>query len=162
MGPTERKAQGIMISGDARQLIEQFPLGFVATVTSQGLPSVSPKGTFLILDDKTLAFAEIRSPQTMANLQHLRVLEVNFADIWKRKSVRVFGPADIADKGTEAFETLIPLWQAAFPSLVSRINAIVRITAERVRLITTPPYDDGATEEEMIALYRAKFREIYD
>ncbi len=38
---------------------------------------------------------------------------------------------------------------------------IVRISAGEVRPLTTPPYDDGATEEEMIALYKAKFAEMY-
>ena len=49
-----------MIPVAAKELIETFPLGFVATVTEDGMPSLSPKGTFLILDDKTIAFAEIR------------------------------------------------------------------------------------------------------
>ena len=37
-------------------LITTFPLGFVATVTAGGRPNVSPKGTFLVLDDQTIAF----------------------------------------------------------------------------------------------------------
>ncbi|MEM7616810.1 MAG: DapH/DapD/GlmU-related protein, partial [Pseudomonadota bacterium] len=36
-----------------------FPLGFVATVTADGRPHLSPKGTFLVLDDSTIAFGEI-------------------------------------------------------------------------------------------------------
>ena len=42
----------MIIPVSARQIIEQFPLGFVATVTKDGAPSVSPKGTFLVLDNE--------------------------------------------------------------------------------------------------------------
>lgn len=150
-----------MISAAARQIIEQFPLGFVATVTAEGAPGLSPKGTFLILDDQTIAFAEIRSPQTIANLRGESRVEVNFADIWKRKAVRVAGRAEIVERGDARFEQMFPLWQAPFPTLADRINHIVVITAEQVGMMTTPPYDDGASEEEMIALYSAKFKEIY-
>ena len=141
----------------AKTLIERFPLGFVATVTKDGMPSLSPKGTFFVLDDETIAFAEIRSPNTMANLAHQTKAEVNFADIWLRKAVRVFGTTEICNRGSNEFNALFPEWEKAFPALAPRINAIVKIKAERVRTITTPPYDDGVTEEEMIALYKQKF-----
>lgn len=149
------------IPQSAKDLIATFPLGFVATVTKEGHPNLSPKGTFMVLDDETIAFAEIRSPNTMANLAHEAHTEVNFIDIWKRKGIRIFGPASIAERGSEAFDALLPTWEAPFPTLAPRINAIVSIKAERVKPITTPPYDDGATEQEMIATYTAKFAEIY-
>ena len=38
---------------------------------------------------------------------------------------------------------------------------IIKIPVEEVKSLTTPPYDDGAKEEEMIATYKAKFAEIY-
>lgn len=149
------------IPAAARQIIGQFPLGFVATVTEDGAPSLSPKGTFLILDDETIAFAEIRSPQTLANLMHRAEAEVNFIDIWKRKGVRISGPTEIIERGLDEFAELFPKWEQPFPALAPRINAIVRIAVERVKMMTTPPYDDGATEEEMIGLYKTKFAEIY-
>ena len=150
-----------MLNQFAKQLIERFPLGFVATVTEDGMPSLSPKGTFFILDDETIAFAEIRSPGTMKNLSHLAKAEVNFIDIWLRKGVRVFGSVEVIERGNKGFDELAPRWRDAFPALADRMNAIVKIRAERVKLMATPPYDDGATEEEMIALYKDKFAEIY-
>ena len=150
-----------IIPKSAKDLIQTFPLGFVATVNKDGLPNLSPKGTFMVLDDETIAFAEIRSPNTMANLTHQPITEVNFIDIWKRKGVRIFGPSTIIERGHNDFAELLPTWETPFPTLSPRINAIVKITAERVKPITTPPYDDGITEEEMIATYIEKFAEIY-
>lgn len=144
----------------AKRLIATFPLGFVATVTPEGRPAVSPKGTFLVLDDMTIAFGEIRSPGTLANLDHRPEAEVNFIDQWKRKGVRVRGPVQVIGSGAE-FDALIGKWRDIWGDLAERINALVLIRAEEVGIMTTPPYDDGITDDEMIALYKAKFAEIY-
>ena len=144
----------------AKGLIATFPLGFVATVTPDGRPAVSPKGTFLVLDDETIGFGEIRSPGTLENLAHRPEVEVNFIDQWKRKGVRVRGQVRIVDPGIE-FDKLIRQWRDTWGDLADRINVLVVISVAEVKPVTTPPYDDGATEEEMIALYKAKFAEIY-
>ncbi len=145
----------------ARDLIKTFSLGFVATVQPDGRPAVSPKGTFLVLDDETIAFGEIRSPGTMANLAHLPEAEVNFIDQWKRKGLRVRGPVTVVARGSLEFEALIPQWHAVWGDLADRTNAVVKVAVTDAKPMTTPPYDDGTTEEEMIALYKTKFAEIY-
>ncbi|MEM9278574.1 MAG: pyridoxamine 5'-phosphate oxidase family protein [Pseudomonadota bacterium] len=150
-----------MLNDFAKQMIKRFPLGFVATVTEEGMPSLSPKGTFFVLDDEMIAFGEIRSPNTMKNLTHQAKTEVNFIDIWLRKGVRIFGSVEVCERSSEAFNDIIHVWKNAFPALEPRINSIVKIKCERVKSITTPPYDDGITEEEMIATYKQKFAEIY-
>ncbi|MEO0371524.1 MAG: pyridoxamine 5'-phosphate oxidase family protein [Pseudomonadota bacterium] len=144
----------------AKTLIARFPLGFVATVTADGRPHLSPKGTFLVLDATTIAFAEIRSPDTMANLAYQPMAEVNFVDQWLRKGVRVRGPVQVVEKG-ESFDALLVRWREVWGDLASRINALVLISADEVKQITTPPYDDGVSEEEMIALYKEKFSALY-
>ncbi len=150
-----------MLNDFTKQLIERFPLGFMATVTEDGMPSLSPKGTFFVMDGTTIGFAEIRSPNTMANIAHLAKAEVNFIDIWLRKGVRIFGSTQVAQRGSDEFENLFPRWGNAFPALAHRMNAIVSIHVERVKIMTTPPYDDGATEEDMLAIYREKWGAMY-
>ena len=149
------------IPATAQKLIKQFSLGFVATVDANGHPAVSPKGTFLVVDDETIAFGEIRSPGTMANLGNLPRVEVNFFDPFKRKAVRIAGDVRIVERGSDEFSALIGRWIDTWGDLAQRINALAIINAERVKSVSTPPYDDGATEEEMIALYQRKYAEIY-
>ncbi len=161
MGSIKRAAAGMKLNAFSRSVIETFRLGFVASVTADGRPNVSPKGTFVVLDDETIAFGEIRSPGTMANLAHQPEVEVNFVDQWKRKGVRVRGKTRIIDRGTADFERLIPLWHELWGDLADRVNSIVLIPVAEVRLLTTPPYDTGATEAEMIATYKANYAEIY-
>ena len=149
------------IPASVQDLIAKFSLGFVATISPGGRPCVSPKGTFLVLDEETIAFGEIRSPQTVSNLSHNPETEVNFIDVFTRKGARLRGSAVIVRKGSDEFTALLPRYREVWGDLADRINLIVKIPVDEVKPLTTPPYDDGATEEEMIALYKAKFAEIY-
>ena len=151
----------MILSDTATDLIATFPLGFVATVTKEGRPAVSPKGTFLVLDHATVGFGNIRSPGTLANLAHHPEVEVNFIDQWKRKGLRLRGPVRIVADGTAEFTSLIGQWQEKWGDLADRITDLVLIDVESASEVTTPPYDDGATEAQMIAAYKVKFAEIY-
>lgn len=149
-----------MLTPAAQELIRTFPLGFVATVGADGGPSLAPKGTFLVLDDATLAFGHIRSAGTVANLDRNPAISVNFIDVFTRKGLEVKGRARVIQPGAD-FDALWPKWKAVWGDLADRIKAIVVIDINATRPLTTPPYDDGATEAEMIALYQSKFAEIY-
>jgi uncharacterized pyridoxamine 5'-phosphate oxidase family protein len=150
-----------MLNAFAKDIIKTFPLGFVATVTPDGRPNVSPKGTFLVLSEDQIGFADIRSPQTIKNIKHSPEVEVNFVNQFSRKGIRIRGEANAATKGTDEFQKLITFWKNEWPSLAHRINAIVTIKVSHLKPLTTPPYDDGVTEEEMVEIYKQKFREIY-
>jgi predicted pyridoxine 5'-phosphate oxidase superfamily flavin-nucleotide-binding protein len=145
----------------AIQTIEMWRLGFVATVSAGGRPNVSPKGTFVVLDDETIAFGEIRSPQTLTNLTNNPELEVNFVDQFTRKGVRIRGYARFIRRDSAEYDAIIVQWHKIWGDLANRINVIVKIPVAEVKPLSTPPYDDGATEEAMIALYKQKFSEMY-
>ena len=150
-----------MIDGEAQRIIRDFSLGIVASVTPDGVPAASPKGTFLVLNDTTLAYGDIRSPGTARNLTESPKAEVVFVDPFRRKGVRIAGDTEVVGKEAPRFVDLLPKWQAAWGDLALRVRAIVLIHATRVLHIATPPYDDGATEEGMIALYKSKYAELY-
>ncbi len=58
-----------MLTEEMQRLVRDARLGFAATVCPDGAPNVSPKGTTLVYDEEHLVFADIRSPQTVANLR---------------------------------------------------------------------------------------------
>jgi hypothetical protein len=64
-------------------------------------------------------------------------------------------------RDTAEFDALLPRFEKVWGELCDRINLVVKIDIDEVKPLTTPPYDTGATEEEMIALYKAKFAEMY-
>jgi predicted pyridoxine 5'-phosphate oxidase superfamily flavin-nucleotide-binding protein len=44
---------------------------FVGTAASDGMPNISAKGTFIhVVDDQTLAYADVYSLKTMENMKH--------------------------------------------------------------------------------------------
>ena len=59
-----------VITSEIKIFLNSQKLGFVATVSSDGKPNISPKGTIIPWSDDLLAFADIRSPDTMMNLQN--------------------------------------------------------------------------------------------
>jgi len=155
------RAHASMIGDEEKRIIRDFSLGVVASVTADGTPAASPKGTFLVVDDATIAYGDIRSPGTRRNLQSDDRCEVVFVDPFRRKGVRLRGSAAIHAQSSERFQDLIGRWRDTWGALADRISALVIIDVDRVLPLSTPPYDDGATEEEMIALYRDKYSAIY-
>lgn len=150
-----------MITDEAARIIRDFPLGVVASLTPDGRPAASPKGTFLVLDDRTLAYGDIRSPGTATNLRKTAMAEIVFVDAFRRKGVRIAGSTEIIETGTAGFQEHHPRWIATWGELAHRITALVLIHVDRVRMLSTPPYDDGVTEAEMISLYKSKYAEMF-
>ena len=70
-GPRYLVRSTAMLTTEMKQLIGDHSAGMVATINDGGTPSVSPKATFVIIDDGTIAFGNIRSPGTLANLRSL-------------------------------------------------------------------------------------------
>jgi predicted pyridoxine 5'-phosphate oxidase superfamily flavin-nucleotide-binding protein len=135
-----------MLTPDMKRVIEEQRLGFVATAALDGTPNVSPKGTFAVLDDRTIAFGEIRSPGTIRNLKANPRIEVNFVDVFVRKGYRFAGTATVVERGDAGFEVLLPRLRS---TLGARIRAIVTIAVTRALPLTSPAYDDGRSEPEL-------------
>ena len=158
---THPRAPAPVINNEAKRVIRDFSLGIVATVTANGAPAASPKGTFLVLDDTTIAYGDIRSPGTRANLVANNQCEVVFVDPFRRKGVRLGGCANVHARGSDRFQDLIGRWHDTWGPLADRVTALVIIEVDRVLPLTTPPYDDGVSEDEMIAPYHDKYAAIY-
>lgn len=120
-------------------------LGFVASVCTDGTPNLSPKGTFVVVDESTLAFGDIRSPGTIANLRERPVVEINFVDPLARKGFRAKGIASILERGSEDFLAHRPRFDR-WDALADRIRHIVVIEVRSASQISTPAYDIGADE----------------
>jgi predicted pyridoxine 5'-phosphate oxidase superfamily flavin-nucleotide-binding protein len=147
-----------MLTPDMKRVVQQHPLGYVATASADGEPNLSPKGTFFVVDDTTIAFAEIRSPVTMRNLQANPRIEVNFLDVFVRKGFRCTGNASIVKRGECNFDRLLEL---SGSSLAPRIKAIVVIKVTRALPLVSPAYDDGtATEDSLRRTYTTRFRKM--
>ena len=146
-----------MLTPDMKRVIEEQRLGFVATAAADGTPNVSPKGTFVVLDDETIGFGEIRSPGTVRNLRANPRVEVNFVDPFVRKGYRFAGTAIVVERGNGAFDPLLGHFHGP---LAPRMRAIVTITVTKALPLTSPVYDDGKTEAELRRAWTARFRKL--
>ena len=146
-----------MIGPNLEAFINEWRLGHLATVGPEG-PNVSPKGTFQALGSTQIAFAEIRSPNTMANLEHDNRVEVNMVDVFARKGARFRGTATFHAMGTSVASALSPRWSDVFGvELMTRSSGFVVIELSSVKPLTTPAYDVGATELALRKDYLARF-----
>ena len=146
-----------MLTADMKRIVEEQLLGFVATTAPDGAPNVSPKGTFFVVDDNTIAFGEIRSPGTIRNLRTNPRIEVNFVDPFVRKGYRFAGTAEIVERGAASFDALLGRYGGA---LAPRLRAIVAITVTKALPLTSPVYDDGAAEPDVRRGWTTRFRKL--
>jgi uncharacterized protein len=142
---------------DMKRIIEEQRLGFVATANLDRTPNVSPKGTFVVLNDETIAFGEIRSPGTIRNLRANPRIEINFVDPFVRKGYRFAGTAIVVERRDDTFDALLNQLRS---TLGPRIRAIVTITVTKASPLTSPAYDDGKTDTELRRVWTARFRKL--
>ncbi len=88
------------LSTEAKSLIAEIHPGLVATASKSGRPNVSAKGTFQVLDDDHVLFADVNSPGTIANLAENPQVSVIVLDPATRHGCRLWGKAEaILDTG---------------------------------------------------------------
>jgi hypothetical protein len=141
-----------------RRLVEEQRLGFVATVAPDGSPNLSPKGTTAVLDDDHLMFADIRSPRTVANLRANPRVEINVVDPLTRKGYRFKGTARVVDDGPE-LAVLLDFYRHR--GSTTRKRCVVVVKVEQAAPLISPAYDDGASEAQVTANWRAYWARLW-
>ena len=142
-----------VLTADMRRVVLEQRLGYHATVCPDGTPNLSPKGTTSVFDDDHLFFAEIRSPQTLENLRHNPSIEVNVLDAFARRGYRFKGSATIHVDDDVHGRALELLRERGYDEFEDRFRAIVLIAVQRAEPLTSPSYDIGVTEDELVAQY---------
>jgi uncharacterized protein len=152
-----------ILTDDMKRLVDEQKLAFHATVCPDGSPNLSPKGSTRVWDDDHLFFADICSPQTIANIRAGSLIEVNVVDPFVRKGYRFKGPAVIHEPGSAVFAEGVERMRADGSKLTGRVQAIVMIEVRDAAPLVSPAYDDGVTtESDMLETQRARFARLHD
>jgi uncharacterized protein len=147
-----------LITNEMKDLIEQQKLGYVATVSPDNTPNLSPKGTLSVWNDEHLIFADIKSPKTMSNLEENPSVEINVVDPITRKGYRFKGVSTILSSGME-YNKIISHYMNE--GIKSKINKVVQIKVISVNQIKSPLYDLGYSEDDLKKRWKGYYLSIY-
>jgi predicted pyridoxine 5'-phosphate oxidase superfamily flavin-nucleotide-binding protein len=151
-----------ILTEDMKRVVREQRLGFYATVCEDGSPNLSPKGTTCVLDDDHLLFADIRSPQTVANVRRGSHVELNVVDPLVRKGYRFKGPAAVHERGTARYAEGIERLREAGSTHTDRYDAIVVVEVREARPLVSPAYDDGTlSEADVVRTHRARLAGLH-
>jgi hypothetical protein len=146
-----------ILTDDMRRLIEEQRLCYVATADADGAPNLSAKGTLVVWDANTLAFANIRSPRTVANLRVNPRIEVNVVDPIARKGYRFKGTAEAYTDGP-VFERGMRLYTER--GVTNPIRSIIVVQVTRALPMISPAYDTGRSEADVRAQWECHYAAI--
>ena len=148
-----------MLTPDMRAVLEAARLGFIATVTPEGRPNLSPKGTIRAWDDTHLFFLDIASPGTRANLAHAPWMEVNVVDQLSRRGYRFSGTAALYFQSSEIYEEALRRTyghgQRIYPT-----TSVVLLTIEHAAPLFSPAYWAGVDEAALRATWKGRRAEL--
>ncbi|HKG90337.1 MAG TPA: pyridoxamine 5'-phosphate oxidase family protein [Gemmatimonadaceae bacterium] len=149
-----------MLTPDMRAVIEAAHLCFAATVTPEGRPNLSPKGTIRVWDDARLFFLDIASPGTRANLERAPWMELNVVEQLSRRGYRFSGPAGVHHEGSAVYaEGVRRVYGETSPAQAPA--AVVLLAVERAAPLLSPAYWRVADETALREIWRAR-REALD
>lgn len=143
-----------------RRLVKEQKLGFVATVSADGSPNVSPKGTIAVWDPDHLVFADLASPKTVENLRSRPAVEVNVVDPFLRKGFRFRGTAEVLPPEADTERFLHFFSHMGVDRAKERIRSVVLIRVETAAPLVSPAYDTGLSEEEVRTRWRVYYNRL--
>jgi len=143
----------VILTADMRAVVRSASLCFAATVTPDGRPNLSPKGTIRVWDDSHLVFLDLASPNTRANLAHNPWMEINVVDQLSRRGYRFSGRAFVYRDG-EVFETASKI--APEYDVVS----VILLEVENAAALVSPGYQHTPNELAMRASWKERRRAL--
>lgn len=148
-----------ILTEDMCAVIEAAHLAFVATVTPDGMPNLSPKGTLRWWDDSRLFFLDIASPRTRANIERNPHVEINVVDQLSRRGYRFFGVATLHGEGSDVY---VEAMRRVFPDgvITYPVARVVLVSVERAEAFYSPAYARIASEAEMRDSWRERRRKL--
>lgn len=115
------------LSEEAKKIITEVHPGFIATASKNGKPSVSPKGSFRVLDDSHVLFVDQGRAHTLTNLRENPQVAALVFNPANRQCCRVWGEAEILESG-QLYDTIAA--ESAARGRTARF--VVRVTVKEV------------------------------
>lgn len=144
-----------MLTSDMRAVVQAAHLGFAATVTPDGKPNLSPKGTVRVWDDKHLFFLDIASPGTRENLAHSPWMEINVVEQLSRRGYRFAGRASWHAPGDAIYDDGVRrIYDTTLPA--EPPPGVVLLDVDHAAPLLSPAYWRGLDETALRAQWRER------
>ena len=136
---------------EIKNSLDKSVLCWLATVSNEGIPNVSPKEIFKYYKLNRIIIANIASPKTVKNIKENENVCLSFIDILVQKGYQLKGKAKIIDNKNSEFTSmkneLDQMTAGLFPFLT-----ITEIKVEQVKPIIAPRYIfyPNTTEQEQV------------
>jgi predicted pyridoxine 5'-phosphate oxidase superfamily flavin-nucleotide-binding protein len=113
-----------------KDLIESQKVCFVATADKRGKTNVSPKASIYVVDDETLAFADLYSQKTRANLKENPNIALAVVDLKALKGYQFKGKAELLEEGNTYNDVVCYL--QTLPMKLPDPEYVVKIKVEEI------------------------------
>ncbi len=141
----------MVLTSEIKKSIDNSVLCWLATVSAELIPNVSPKEVFNYYGDNNIIIANIASPNSVKNIKQNENICLSFIDILVQKGYQLKGKARIVKKKEAEFvemeQVLLKISLGKFP-----FTSITVIMVESVKPIIAPKYIlyPETTEQEQI------------
>lgn len=125
----------------------------MASLNEDGSPNLSPKGTVRVWDADHLVFADVASPQTVANVARDDRVHVNVVDHFARRGWRFTGRARMTDD-----PAVLQAIRDEYPGEGYPFEQAVLVRVEEARQLVSPSYAIGKDEAQL----RREYLELGD
>ncbi len=129
----------MQLTQEIKKAIDNSVLCWLATVSYEQIPNVSPKEIFNYFGNDKIIIANIASPQSVKNIQQNEHVCLSFIDILVQKGFQLKGTARIVDKINTEFnemeQVLLKMTMGLFP-----FKSIIEISLRSAKPITAPRY----------------------
>jgi hypothetical protein len=130
-----------VLTEEMKRVVTEIQLCYAATVTPDGKPNLSPKGSITVLGDDELGFADLASPGTIENIRQNPAIELNVVDPFTRRGFRFKGRAEVV-KDPDAHERIARILGPDYP-----FERVVKIQVEAAAEVFSPVYTLTRTTE---------------
>jgi uncharacterized protein len=133
-----------ILTDEMKRVVTEIQLCYAATVTRDGKPNLSPKGSITVLSDDELGFADLASPGTVENLQHNPFIELNVVDPFVRRGFRFKGRGEVVSD-SDAHALIAKTLGPDYP-----FERVVKVRVESAAPVFSPVYTLTALSESEV------------
>lgn len=145
-----------MLTPEIKASIDKSVLCWLATVSSDTMPNVSPKEAFTYYQEEYVIIANIASPQSVKNILQNPKVCVSFIDIFIQKGFQLKGNAQIIEESNPEFAQvsvpILAITQGKYP-----FKSVTKTKIEQIKPIIAPSYwlfPDTSDEERVQSVYK--------